>query len=355
MNTLLAKPAPCLKKLEILGPYKWVAPANVFGGTAPKLEEVLVQSCALPWRSPILSDLTKLTLHRVGESSPQLNDLMDILAASPRLRDLKIAFTTIHITPGSRSRRVRLPNLRSVEMVYLSREVMMRILASIDAPLSVDWDFFIRVDESEYMALEEQLAAVSNQLAAHAQNVRNTPSTLTLQMGYWREEEDDWDAILKYEAEREDLGSFTIGVMTHPGVHVEVLARLAGRIQPYAKSSPPKLRFLKMHRVHSHDDDGHLLCRLHRIFPNTQDITLVDLDFAALALAIYRLFPDPTTTGMSPLFPHLTKLTLKQDSHGDFAFWLPDYRRRSHKGGFDPLPPNLTLQLEGGWIRARGL
>lgn len=351
MDNFLAKPAPCLQQLTLLGPWKWVASANVFEGTAPKLEEVVLQSCAVSWKSPILSDLTKLTLHRISENCPHLDDLLDILAASPRLRDLKIGFTTIHISPSS-SRRVTLPNLRSLNLGYISREPMMRILSSIDAPLSVNCDFFIRVEEE--MALEGQLEAVSQRLAVHAENARNTPSTLTLQMGYWMEDEDDWDAIFKYEVDGERLGPLDIAVMTHPGVHVDVLDHLAGRIQPYTKSSPPKLRLVKIHRVHPYDENAHLLCRLDRTFPNVQEIALVDLDFGAIVDALIRLFPEPASE-TSPLFPHLTTLTVKQDSHGDWALWLRDYRRRTQGGGVDPLPRNLTLRLEGGWIGAECL
>ncbi|KAG8900090.1 hypothetical protein FRC00_014525 [Tulasnella sp. 408] len=351
MNFLLAQPAPRLQKLTLLGPDEWVAPANVFGSTAPMLEEVVVQTCALSWRSPILSDLTKLTLHRVGHSWPNLDELLDILAASPRLRDLKVAFTTVHVPPAN-PRRVNLPELRSLQLDYLSRELMTWILGSIDAPLSVDCDFLIRVEE--YMPLEGQLTAVSNRLAEHARNVNNTPSTLTLQMGFWKEEEDDWDAKLKYEVEGEGLGPLNIVVMTHPGVHVDVLNHLTRRIQPYVMSLPPKLRLVKIHRVHPYDDNAHLLCRLSRTFPNAQEIALVDLDFGAMVDALYRLFPEPAS-GTSPLFPHLIKLTWKQDAYGDSVFWLRDYRSRTMRGGFDPLPHNLELRLEGGWIGAGAL
>lgn len=349
LNLLLAQPAPRLQKLTLLGPYKWVAPANVFDSTAPLLEEVVLQTCALPWRSLILSDLTKFTLHRVGNSCPKLDELLDILAASPRLRDLKIAFTTVDIPPAN-PRRVNLPQLRSLKLYYLSREPMSWMLDSIDAPLSVDYDFLIRVEGG--MAREGQLTAVSNRLAEHARNVNSTPSILTLQMGFWKEDEDDWDAILKYEVEGEGLGPFTILVMTHPGIHVDVLNHLTERIQPFVISLPPKLRLVKIHRVHPYDDDAQLLYRLSRTFPNAQEVALVDLDFGAMVDALYRLFPEPAS-GLSPLFPHLTKLTLKQDSHGDSVFWLRDYRTTG--GGFDPLPHSLELRLEGGWISAGGL
>ncbi|KAG8922834.1 hypothetical protein FRC00_006969 [Tulasnella sp. 408] len=335
MNFLLAQPAPRLQKLTLLGPYQWVAPANVLDDSAPMLEEVVVQTCALPWRSHILSDLTKLTLHRVGNSCPNLDELLDILAASPRLCNLKFAFTTVHVPPAN-PRRVDLPELRSLKLYYLSREPMEWILGSIDAPLS--------------------LTAVLNRLAKHAQNFSNTPSTLTLQMGFWKEDEDedDWDAILKYEVEGEGSGLLTILVMTHPGIHVDVLNHLTGRIQPYVMSLPPKLRLVKIHRVHPYNDNAHLLCRLSRTFPNAQEIASVDLDFGAMVDALYRLFPEPSS-GTSPLFPHLTKLTWKQDAYGDSVFWLRDYRSRTKGGGFDPLPHSLELRLEGGWIGAGAL
>ncbi|KAG8944852.1 hypothetical protein FRC04_001385 [Tulasnella sp. 424] len=159
MDSLLSRPAPQLQVLVITAPMDWVPQANVLGGTAPKLEAVMLRGCPLPWESPILSDLKKLALYRIEEGAPDMNALLDILAASPQLSSLQIGFTHIPISPLSR--RVTLPNLRLLKVEYLYPEVMTQVLSSIEAPVSAGCVFRTRLEDEEDTSLEEQLAAVS--------------------------------------------------------------------------------------------------------------------------------------------------------------------------------------------------
>ncbi|KAG8898259.1 hypothetical protein FRC00_003052 [Tulasnella sp. 408] len=273
MNSLLSQPAPYLKELTLNGPGDWVAQNNIFEGTVPQLKAVMVQGCGLPWRSPILSDLRKLTLWSIEERPPQINDLLDILSASPRLNELEIGLTQIQLDIYNPSRRVQLPDLRSLNVKYLSPEAMEAVLNSVD------------------MAVE--LAAVSNRLAALAQSVRDGFGTLTLQMGYedmggWGDYEER-DTVPKYELEGDHPGPLSITVNASPEQHVEILNHLAGKVQPYTKSSPPKLRLVDIHQTVPYDEDANLLCGLHRTFPNAREIALIGLEYEAMVDALRRL------------------------------------------------------------------
>ncbi|KAG8900089.1 hypothetical protein FRC00_014524 [Tulasnella sp. 408] len=357
MDNLLSKPAPYLKELTIEGPRDWMAQNNVFEGTVPQLEAVMVQGCGLPWRSPILSDLRKLTLWGIEGRAPQINDLLDILSASPRLNELGIGLTHIQLDTYTPSRRVQLPDLRSLNVKYLYDEIMKAVLNSIDAPLSAACVLCTRPDDEQDMAAG--LADVSNRLVALARSVRNGFGTLTLQMGYedmggWFNDE-EWDTVLKYEPEGDHLGPLSITVNASPEQHVDILNHLAGKVQPYTKSSPPKLRLVDIHRRVPNNEGANLLCALYRTFPNVRDIALIDLKYGAMVDALQRLFPQPGS-GVPPLFSRLTTLIIKQRSHEDWAVWLQGHRRRTGKrGGVSPLPRNLTLQLEGGSIDTDGL
>ncbi|KAG8944851.1 hypothetical protein FRC04_001384 [Tulasnella sp. 424] len=362
MDSLMSKPAPRLQELAIAARRYWVPQTNVFGGTAPKLEAVMLQGCPLPWKSPILSDLKKLALYRIEEGAPDMNALLDILAASPQLSSLQIGFTHIPISPLSR--RVNLPNLRLLKVEYLYLEVMTQVLSSIEAPMSARCIFRTRLDDEEDTSMEEQLATISERLVVLAQSVRDSSSILTLQMGDGESEDLGWDvdsveeeadAVLTYEDEGGHLGPLSITVSSPPTRHVDVLSHLAGKIRPYTKSSPPKLRLVDMHRTLPEDETANLLCALHRTFPNVQEIALIDITYPAMIDALRRIFPQPASN-IPPLFSRLTTLTVKRRSHGDWAVWLQGHRRRTgKKGGVSPLPRTLTMRLEGGSIGAKAL
>ncbi|KIO18510.1 hypothetical protein M407DRAFT_31834 [Tulasnella calospora MUT 4182] len=334
----------------------WVPRTNLFEDTAPQLEAVAVQRCGLPWKSPILSDLRKLTLWSIEEHAPQINILLDILNASPRLSELGIGFTHIQLDMHTPSRRVQLPHLRSLKVEYLYPETMTAVLNSIDVPLSATCALCTRTEDEQEMTVE--LADVSNRLVALAQSARNGFGTLTMQMGYvddtrWPEDE-EWDAVLKYEPEGDHLGPLSITVNASPERHVDILNHLAGRIQPYTKVSPPKLRLVDIHRTVPEDDDANLLFALHRTFPDVREIALVGLEYEAMVDALRRLFPQPGS-GASPLFSRLTTLTVNRSSHENWAAWFHSHRRQTGKrGGVSPLPRNLTLRLEGGSIDTDG-
>ncbi|KIO18509.1 hypothetical protein M407DRAFT_11846 [Tulasnella calospora MUT 4182] len=310
----------------------WAPPINVFEGAAPRLEAVAVEGCGLPWRSPIFSDLKKLTLSGIEEHAPCIDALLDILTASPQLNEFEIALTHIQLDIYTSPRRVKLPDLRSLRVKYLYPEAMTAVLNSVDAPLSADCVFCIRPEDDQDMAPE--LEGVSKRLVALARSVRNGSGTLTLQMGY--EEQDGWSNW--------DAG------------HVDILNHLAGKIQPYTKTSAPKLRLLDIPRTVPEDDDANLLFALHRTFPNVREISLVDLGHDAMVDALRRLFPHPGS-GTYPFLSRLTTLTVNRSSHKDWAVWLHSHRRRTGKrGGVTPLPRNLTpLQLEEGSIDTDGL
>ncbi|KAG8900088.1 hypothetical protein FRC00_014523 [Tulasnella sp. 408] len=357
VNSFLSKPAPCLKELGLTGPADWVPHNNIFEATVPQLKAVTVYRCGLPWRSPILSDLRKLTLWSIEEHAPKLNDLLDFLSASPRLNELEIGWTHIRPDTYNPSRRVQLPDLYSLKVKYLYAGTMTAVLDSIDAPLSAACALCTRLDDEQEMAVG--LADVSNWLVARAQSVRNGFGTLTLYVGYldlgdWLSYE-ELDAVLKYEPEGDHLGPLSITVNASEELHVDILNHLAGKVYPYTKRSPPRLRLVSDHRSDLEDGNANLLCALHRTFPNVREIALIDLEYEAMVDALRLLFPQPGS-GVSPLFSCLTTLTINRRSHEDWASWLQSHWRHTGKGGgVSPLPRNLTLQLEKGSIHTDGL
>ncbi|KAG8944849.1 hypothetical protein FRC04_001382 [Tulasnella sp. 424] len=357
MNRLLANPAPRLKKLLLEGLGSWVPPESVFEGTAPKLEVVRLVGCRLPWTSPVLSDLKKLALCRI-EDPPDMNALLDILATSQRLTSLEIVLTQIPISPSSR--RIELPNLRLFILDYLHHEVMTQILRSIATPLSAKCVFQTALGDEEIIPLEDQLAVVSERLVALAQSVRDSSSTLTLQMGHEESDslglsvEEVHQAVLTYNTGARHLGPLSITVISPRKRHIDVLSHLARKIRPYTKSSPPKLRLVDLNRTSPEDKNANLLCALYRTFPNARQITLIDTTYPAMIDALQRLFPQPSPN-KSPLFPCLTILTVKRRSHADWAVWLLGHRRRTDKRGVTPLPSQLRMRLEDGSVDAEAL
>ncbi|KAG8910055.1 hypothetical protein FRC01_006569, partial [Tulasnella sp. 417] len=358
METLLANPAPRLQELTLEGPRAWAPSTNVFEGTAPKLEVVVVKGCGLPWRSPIFSDLKKLTLWEIEEHPPQLEALLDILTSSPRLSELAISVTSIQLDTYNASRRVTLPNLQSLVVEYLDPEIMAVLLNSIEAPPSAAIFLGTVLEGDEEMALE--LEDVSTWLVARARSVRSGICTLSLKMGCkkrsdWSEGEDgDWNATLKYETEGNHLGTLSIRVNAPAAQHVGVLSYLAGKIQPYTEALPNKIRFVDINRDCPEKEDTNLLCAMHRTFPDIREIELVNLEYRAMIDALGRLFPRPGS-GTSPLFPHLTTLTVNRSGHRPWVGWLQANRKQTDEGGVSPLPHHLTLRLEEGEIDVDGL
>ncbi|KAG8898258.1 hypothetical protein FRC00_003051 [Tulasnella sp. 408] len=351
MESLLTRGAPRLQELTLIGPGDWSPSIQLFEDIAPQLEVVALRGCGLPWRSPILSDLKKLSLWEIEEHFPQLDALLDILASSPRLSELVIATTHIQLDSGISSRRVKLLNLRSLRLEYLYPEVMTALLNSIDAPLSATCIFSTELEGDEEVAVE--LADVAERLVALARSVGNDSATLTLKpssrnmIGYSPGDE-EWDAVLKYEPEGDRLGPLSITVNAHPEKHVVIFNYLSGRIQPYTKASPPKLRLAEIHSSSLDDEDTSLLLTLNRTFPNVQEIALVERHGSTGMLdALQRLFTQPA--GASPLFSSLTNLTIDGWSHSGWVAWLQrEWEWIGNRGSVSSLHRNLTLRLEGG-------
>ncbi|KAG8900087.1 hypothetical protein FRC00_014522 [Tulasnella sp. 408] len=353
IGSLLTRRAPRLQELIIIGSGYWASSTEtkVFEDIAPELKVVTLRGCGLPWRSPILSDLKKLSLWKIEEHFPKLDALLDILASSPRLSELVIVTTRIQLGSDTSSRRVKLPNLRSLRVEYLYPEAMKAVINSIDVPLFATCIFSTELGYDEEVAVE--LADVSERLVALARGVGNDSATLTLKppsmeiAGRYPGDE-QWDAVLKYEPEGNRLGPLTITVNTYPMKHVGIFSYLSGRIQPYTKASPPKLRLAEIHSSIQDDEDTSLLLTLNRIFPNVEEIALVERRGSRGMLDVLRrLFTQPA--GASPLFSSLTTLAIYGWSHRDWVTWLQrEWERICNRGSVSFLHRNLTLRLEGG-------
>lgn len=355
IESLLTRGAPRLQKLTIKGPGDWSPSIKVFEDIAPQLEVVAVRGCGLPWRSSILSDLKKFSLQDIEEHFPQLDALLDILASSPRLSELVIAITHIQLDSDTSSRRVKLPNLRSLRVEYLYPEATGAVLNSIDVPLSATCVFSTELEGDEEAAVE--LADVSERLVALARNVGNDSATLTVttsdKYGCFPGDE-EWDAVFKYEPEEDRLGPLSITVNAHPRKHVGIINYLSERIQPYTKASPPKLRLVEIPSGSLDEEDANLLLALYRTFPNVQEIALVSLWDTDTLDVLRRLFTQPA--GASPLFSSLTTLTIDGNSHSRWVAWLErEWEGIGNRGTASFLHRNLTLRLEGGLADTDGL
>lgn len=109
----LSAPAPSLETLKIIyyDPYSvlsdnsFALPSNIFAFHAPRLQEIYLSHCIIPWDSPIFHHtLILLTIHsQISETPPSVSQFEGLLKRTPLLEELTIT----HAIPLASSSRLR--------------------------------------------------------------------------------------------------------------------------------------------------------------------------------------------------------------------------------------------------------
>lgn len=149
----LEQAAPRLRELCITvgaSPHEpWQAPTNLFSGEAPFLQDVELRGFPIFWNTGVLNSLHSLALSNIGEPGPTVQELVDILVASPALKTLKLQSLSFHDTPGkpwtTHVTGIPLPDLTTLHIEGVAPVVAAYLLGSLDVPerasLSLEADF----------------------------------------------------------------------------------------------------------------------------------------------------------------------------------------------------------------------
>lgn len=108
----LSAPAPSLETLKIIycDPYSVISdnsfalPSNIFASHAPRLQEIYLSHCSIPWDCPIFHhNLILLTIHnQISETTPSVSQFEGLLKRTPLLEELTIT----HAIPSAFSSRL---------------------------------------------------------------------------------------------------------------------------------------------------------------------------------------------------------------------------------------------------------
>ena len=161
----LMNPAPQLERFVLHGSYQNAAASNrstlpydLFSGDAPRLRELELRNCKVPWTSPVLWTLTSLKVsyrHRVtgeGTGGLGLDQVISALRCIPCLEDLSLqhalptlrAEDSINFSPGSAT--IPLPCLKSIHLednlqacTYLLNQLPYPATTSITLVSTLSW------------------------------------------------------------------------------------------------------------------------------------------------------------------------------------------------------------------------
>lgn len=131
---------PKLERLEYLTPNVTLPLAlGNWAGPLDGLREVVLESAYLPWSSVSFKGLKTLKLFHILSQGPSLQQLLDMMAESPSLRDLTLDHISIHPGPsfGTVS-TITLPSLQRLHLIHISQTTTLKILNSIRAPYCLD-------------------------------------------------------------------------------------------------------------------------------------------------------------------------------------------------------------------------
>lgn len=135
--TLLENAAPALETMRMRSsrPFTEQITLDLFNGYAPKLTTLDITNVAFrDWSSPVLQGLTSLWLGFVSYSGPSLEQMLDVLRASPRLDWLSLNNIRFSSDAAVGKPSAVLLELRSINLSSLSSVVTSRLLRAIDAP-----------------------------------------------------------------------------------------------------------------------------------------------------------------------------------------------------------------------------
>lgn len=118
-----------LKKLALIQPVR-------------PLEEISLTSIAIPWNSTIFRGLTCLGLYFMKEEFHMtINELLDILAASPNLQKLDLSNAGPRLSQTHRKTGdIKLHQLKTIKISRIEYETLVKLISGLDFPRDIDWE-----------------------------------------------------------------------------------------------------------------------------------------------------------------------------------------------------------------------
>ncbi|KAG9047086.1 hypothetical protein FS837_003071 [Tulasnella sp. UAMH 9824] len=133
----LSLPAPLLEKFGLWVYPKNLVPIDLFGGCAPRLQDISVYGTPLVWDSEIFRGLRKLRLESIVDELISSDHILAILADCPSLELLNIQESEMAFSPlppPSSGTPIQLPNLKTIIFVGVCVQAVGNILPFIRAP-----------------------------------------------------------------------------------------------------------------------------------------------------------------------------------------------------------------------------
>ncbi|KAJ8084901.1 hypothetical protein PM082_003678 [Marasmius tenuissimus] len=196
LTTLLSKmvrPAPHVHFIRLETLYEhdfFVIPDNFLGKDAPRLTHFQIRGCSVPWGSPILRNLTTLSIGRArfDGRSPSLEDVSETLQAAPMLEtvDLSDFLPLAASTSLPRDTKIDLPRLKCLHLS--SRAIVVAtLLHHMSFPTSASIRMTVhQLDNSQDSLVEALSSLFSNPSTAtnHSRTVRTLVLDNTSTGGY---------------------------------------------------------------------------------------------------------------------------------------------------------------------------
>lgn len=134
----LSSPAPRLRNLRVETEHEDepTTPLALFGGIAPKLEKLAVEQLPIDWTSLPTQGLRTLSISYMQSGQISTQQVLDILASTPLLKELKIYCSNLdhHLRPSMQTAVIQLPGLTTIYFAETNVEMTEIILSSIRAP-----------------------------------------------------------------------------------------------------------------------------------------------------------------------------------------------------------------------------
>ncbi|KAG8865399.1 hypothetical protein FRB96_000289 [Tulasnella sp. 330] len=161
---------PALKYLDI---HLAVCPRmlDLFQGEAPSLKHLRLWGCSINWRSDMLSGLHTLHLNGVYPTCPSVDDLINVLRASPTLVNFDLSHFKCEAPSDDsalRAKPVDLPHLvtyKLYDLPLLATQALLRVVR-IPACTQLTLDVRTRTPSDLFDASMDHAAAVMNNILA---------------------------------------------------------------------------------------------------------------------------------------------------------------------------------------------
>lgn len=182
LRRILAYPTPNLKSFAIhcdTGP-EHVASFPVFMGDVPKLDVISLRRASMPWYPLYFERLQKLELDDIRHNAPTFDQLIHIIRAVTRLRELRIHSSSIPGAPTS-DQVMAMGELRTLHLTEVRPSIIWELVDRIASPKARD--IFLRPSAEED---SEALIRLAHHVAAwlpsnSGESARTRPFTCRLE------------------------------------------------------------------------------------------------------------------------------------------------------------------------------